>query len=109
MAIPEKTPEILVSLQNTIKVVLEEKQIPPDQAEEIAVIIYEKISSEWGGSMLYIPKSTNNLLCRRNEKILSEFDGANHAELARKYHVSVQWLYALLRKKNKGKKLNKSE
>jgi Mor family transcriptional regulator len=93
-----KTPDLIAFLQDTVKAILEGRQIPFDQAEEIAVQIADQVSFEWGGAMIYIPRSVANLLTRRNEKILAEFNGANHVELSRKYKVSVQWIYSLLRK-----------
>jgi Mor family transcriptional regulator len=100
---PEKKPDLIAFLQDTVKAILEGRRIPPDQSEEIAVEVADQLSFEWGGAMIYIPKAANNLLSRRNEKIITEFNGSNHAELSRKYKVSIQWIYSLIRKHRNGR------
>jgi Mor family transcriptional regulator len=97
-SIPEKTPDLIAFMQDTVKAILEARKISPDQSEAIAVEVADQLSFEWGGAMIYIPKAASNLLSRRNEKIISEFNGSNQAELGRKYKVSIQWIYSLLRK-----------
>jgi Mor family transcriptional regulator len=97
-SIPEKTPDLIAFMQDTVKAILEARKISPDQSEAIAVEVADQLSFEWGGAMIYIPKAASNLLSRRNEKIISEFNGSNQAELSRKYKVSIQWIYSLLRK-----------
>lgn len=97
-SIPEKKPDLIAFMQDTVKAILEARKISPDQSEAIAVEVADQLSFEWGGAMIYIPKAASNLLSRRNEKIISEFNGSNQAELSRKYKVSIQWIYSLLRK-----------
>lgn len=102
-SIPEKTPDLIAFMQDTVKAILEARKISPDQSEAIAVEVADQLSFEWGGAMIYIPKAASNLLSRRNEKILAEFNGSNHAALGRKYKVSIQWIYSLIRKHRNGR------
>lgn len=100
---PEKIPELIAFLQDTVKAILEGLEISHEKSEEIAVEVADQLSFEWGGAMIYIPKAASNLLSRRNEKILAEFNGSNQAELSRKYKVSIQWIYSLIRKHRNGR------
>ncbi len=36
-------------------------------------------------------------LSKRDETIYQEFNGINHSELARKYGVSLQWIYKIVK------------
>ena len=40
-------------------------------------------------------------LNERDMKIYEEFNGNNHRELARKYNVSMQWVYKIVKKVHK--------
>ncbi len=35
------------------------------------------------------------------EKIFNEFNGTNHRDLAKKYGVSMQWVYTIVKRINK--------
>lgn len=50
----------------------------------------------FGGQMVYVPVNQPGLE-QKQEKIRAEFNGSNHKELAHKYRVSVQRIYAILK------------
>lgn len=66
--------------------------------EDIASHALKNFSYLFGGCVIYIPKlhTTNN--SDRNRLIKQEFTGNNHTELARKYGLSIQAIYNILRK-----------
>lgn len=74
-----------------------------DTKEEIAKIFIETFADYCGGINFYIPKNyarniKNNA---RNRLIRKEFNGTNHQELAIKYRVSLQWIYKIVKEKEK--------
>lgn len=61
-------------------------------AEEIGVINFIKLAELVGGATIYIPKSESFLRPVRDLRIKKEFNGYNHAELAKKYNLSERWI-----------------
>ena len=56
------------------------------------------IAQCWGGEVIYIPRNLVLLLNERDRKIFNEFKDTNHRELTRKYNVSMQWIYQIVKK-----------
>jgi len=50
------------------------------------------LSKHLGGINIYIPKYEKLIQTYRDNKIYSEFNGANHKELARKYNLTEVWI-----------------
>ena len=69
-----------------------------DNAKQIGVEIAQRIAHNWGGEVIYIPRNLVLLLNERDMKIFNEFNGHNHRALARKYNVSMQWIYAIVKR-----------
>ncbi|HDR1038462.1 TPA: hypothetical protein QB307_000842 [Pasteurella multocida] len=69
--------------------------------EEITQNIINKIYLHNGGMVIYIPKGNSTNINSRNRLIRQEFTGDNHAFLAKKYGLSLQMIYNILRKKTK--------
>lgn len=69
-----------------------------ENAKQIGVEIAQRIAHNWGGEVIYIPRNLILLLNERDMKIFNEFNGHNHCELARKYNVSMQWIYAIVKR-----------
>lgn len=61
--------------------------------ERLAHRFTDWLTDCWGGQQLYFPMD----LARRNARIWEEFTGANHADLAEKFRMSVNTVYAILR------------
>ncbi|MDD0823738.1 Mor transcription activator family protein [Mannheimia sp. AT1] len=98
----EKAPEVLTDLAKHIEVELEEKhQFTPEQAKQVGIDIAQRIAQNWGGEVIYIPRNLLMALNERDMKIYEEFNGNNHRELARKYNVSMQWVYKIVKKVHK--------
>jgi len=62
-------------------------------AGDVARAVANYIAFSWGGVQFYLPMD----FLRRQAMIYDEFDGSNHADLARKYGCSVQTVYKYLR------------
>lgn len=82
------------TLENLRQAVIDSLGNIPNQ-EEIAKKAVESIVYYFGGQVVYIPKNATTYL--RNKIIREEFNGSNHAELSRKYRVSMQWIYKIVK------------
>ncbi|WP_412763632.1 Mor transcription activator family protein [Rodentibacter abscessus] len=96
----QKAPEILADLAKHTEVKIKEKisDIDTILAQQIAIEVANHIAQCWGGEVIYIPRNLVLLLSERDRKIFNEFNGSNQRELARKYNVSMQWVYHIIKK-----------
>ena len=69
--------------------------------KQIGMEVAGHIAQMWGAEVIYIPKNLILLLSVRDRKIFNEFNGTNHRELARKYNVSMQWIYQIVKRVTK--------
>ncbi|AUK44873.1 MULTISPECIES: Mor transcription activator family protein [Pasteurella] len=98
----DKAPEILLELAKYIELTLVKKiEIEAENARQIGIEIAQTISKNWGGSVVYIPRNLIFILNERDRKIFNEFNGTNHRDLAKKYGVSMQWVYTIVKRINK--------
>jgi Mor family transcriptional regulator len=71
--------------------------IPADRIETLAARVgyetAEMVRKSYGGGQIYIPMDR----ARRNAEIYREFTGDNHFELARKYRMTLNSIYKILR------------
>ena len=68
-----------------------------EQALAVAEESTDTVLEEFGGENLYIPKNISGKAHRRNRQIYDEFTGDNHDELAKKYGVTLQRIYAIIK------------
>ncbi|KVN33328.1 DNA-binding protein [Burkholderia pyrrocinia] len=93
-----KGPELLVDLaQHVAHTLTELADIGKDQAEQLGREIADRMAAHWGGQNIYFPMGVSYRLSQRDRQIFDEFRGDNHAELARKYGVSLQWIYKIIK------------
>lgn len=60
--------------------------------------ITEELAFLFGGQLIYVKKTRNpNAVSERNNLIISEYDGCNSKELARKYQLSQATIYQIVR------------
>ncbi|OOF49984.1 hypothetical protein BKK54_07255 [Rodentibacter genomosp. 1] len=72
------------------------------KGEELSSKALKTFQFKCGGLNLYIPKwKSSHQTSDRDKAIIEEFNGINHTELAKKYGLSVQWIYSILRKSKK--------
>ena len=80
-----RTPELLTDLESQIKT-----HLLPEMDAHRAHIISRKISQylshHWGGQ-----------LDERDKQIYADFNGSNHAALAKKYDLAVQQIYKIIK------------
>ncbi len=55
----------------------------------------------WGGQNVYFPMGMVWKVSQRDREIFREFNGRNHHELARKFGVSLQWVYSVVKRVRK--------
>lgn len=96
-----KAPDLLADLAKHTVVAAQEFGVSEEQAENIGMIVAMKISQSWGGLNVYMPKALELFACEREKQIYNEFNGTNHAYLAKKYNLSLQWIYKIVKKVQK--------
>lgn len=93
-----KGAELLVDLAEQIAVALRELgSLDKDKAEQLGREIAERMASHWGGQNIYFPMGQSYNLSQRDRQIFDEFNGANHSELVKRYGVSLQWIYKIVK------------
>lgn len=97
-----KGPELLVELaQYTAITVRKIIEIDATVAEQIGEAVADCMMQAWGGQNVYFPMGMVWKVSQRDREIFQEFDGRNHYELARKFGVSVQWVYSVVKRVRK--------
>lgn len=66
-------------------------------AAEFGRRVADMLAEDWGGTSVYIPKDELRRLRKRNSRIYNEFNGGNVADIARKYGISEQRVYVILK------------
>ena len=93
-----KCPELLSDLAAQCAAVLTETlDIGADTANQTGLEIACRMAAHWGGQLVYFPKGLSYELSKRDRRIFAEFSGTNHADLAIRYGVSVQWVYKIIK------------
>lgn len=90
--------ELLTDLaQQVAHMLVEMATVRQDVAAMIGEEVAERMALHWGGQNLYFPMGKALKLSRRDRQIYAEFNGENHSELARKFGLSLQWVYAIVK------------
>lgn len=95
-------PSVLSDLADLLEHALR-AHLEPECARAVAMEQTEVIRRLWGGGLIYIPQGARFNRQQRNDAILREFDGRNHAELARRYRVSVSCVYGIVARARHGR------
>ena len=91
-------PELLIDLIDKTAAVLQETVgLEHDSAHKCAEAVANRMRMEWGGQQVYFPKGLAADITKRDLELYQEFDGTNHEQLARKYDLSVQWVYKIVK------------
>ncbi|HHJ80127.1 MAG TPA: DNA-binding protein [Candidatus Tenderia electrophaga] len=89
-----KGPELLVDLiDKTAAVLVEKAGLDPDTAHLCAEAVAHRMRQSWGGQQVYFPKGHAVDISERDMQLFREFDGRNQRDLAKKYGMSLQWVY----------------
>lgn len=93
-----KGPELLVDLAEQCALALKESAgLADEKATQVGREIADRMAAHWGGQNIYFPMGLSYKLSQRDRQIFDDFTGANHSELARKYGVSLQWIYKIVK------------
>ncbi len=96
-----KAPDLLADLAKHTAVAAQEFGISEELAENIGMITAMRITHAWGGLFVYMPKAQDLFACEREKQIFNEFNGTNHTYLAKKYGLSIQWIYKIVKRVQK--------
>lgn len=93
-----KGPDLLKDLADNVADVLAKLSgIDPLIAESLGQEVAERMGKNWGGLNIYFPKGMAVKNHRLARELWAEYNGRNTAELARKYQISLQWTYTIIR------------
>lgn len=67
------------------------------QAKDFGRRVADMLAEDWGGSSVYIPKNLASRFRRRDALLYREFTGQNVQELAQKYGLTQQRVYAIIK------------
>lgn len=73
-------------------------QLPTPDA--LAFYVAEQVHFECSGMVIYVPKN-QVLIQKRDKQICLEFTGNNAGELAKKYGLSLAWIYKIVKRGKK--------
>ena len=94
----ERVPELVRDLEDQIThYLLQETSIDRSRAILISKKVARHITANWGGQLLYIPKNHGGQLSERDMQIWSEFNGRNHNDLVKRYDLTLQQIYRILK------------
>ncbi|ASD84951.1 hypothetical protein LB105_003414 [Salmonella enterica] len=90
--------ELMNGLMETVITILTERQgVPVMTACRVASAFAERMSFVWANSVIRIPKGIAYNTLKRNKALFDNFDGNNHAWLGRKYGISIQRVYTIVK------------
>lgn len=93
-----KGPELLVDLTEHVAAALKELvSMDEGAARHVALEVADRMAAHWGGQNVYFPMGLAGKLSRRDRQIYEEFNGTNQSDLARKWGVSLQWIYKIVK------------
>ena len=94
----ERVPELVTDLEDQMAAcLLSELPIERKKALALSKKVARHITDNWGGQLIYIPKNHLGQLSERDMQVYRDFDGRNHAALVKKYHLTVQQIYKIVK------------
>ncbi len=93
-----KGPELLDDLESRLRLLLQQQGLAKKNASSMALKITREMAVAWGGQNIYFPVGKTRWAQERDLQILEEFCGDNHADLARKYQLTVPHIYRLIKR-----------
>ena len=90
--------DLLADLAAQVAAVLVEMLgLAGDVAEHAGNEAADHIATHWRGQHIYVPKEVSKKALSRHLQIYAEFNGRNYSELARKYDISLTWMYKIIK------------
>ncbi|MBQ1782921.1 MAG: hypothetical protein II007_04645 [Gammaproteobacteria bacterium] len=96
-AVRARTAEFLLHLHAHLTEGMVRNGLKLESAETIADHVIDAVREAFGGEPLYIPKGIGIDAVLKHHEIYADFTGRNHHVLVRKYGVSLQWVYHVVR------------
>lgn len=94
----ERTATFLLDMHAHISAgLVSEADMEEAKAAALASCVVDHIRHAYGGETLYIPKGKDLDAVLLHHAIYKEFNGRNQKALAKKYNVSLQWVYATIK------------
>lgn len=72
--------------------------LPQAQAEWAGQEASLELAKAWGGQLVYVPMTLAHDRQLRDHQVWAEFNGCNYGELAKKFGISVPWVYRIVRR-----------
>lgn len=108
-----KAPPAEHLLETLVSIVSEEAVrvlgVSPDVASLLGDEVATRFSGEFGGMMVYMPKGRVFHTSRLYRQIYDAFTGANHAELARDFRVSLQHIYRVVARERERDRIERQQ
>ncbi len=76
----------------------EHQSVDEASASQLSNELMFQVSQHWGGQSVYIIKDDSFVADERDLKIYQECNGNNHSELAKKYKISLQYVYRIVKR-----------
>ena len=93
-----RVPELVADLEDqTAACLVSIAPLEKAQARHIARQVARHITNNWGGQLIYIPKNHIGRISERDMEVYRDFDGRNHAALSKKYDLTVQQVYRIVK------------
>lgn len=90
--------ELLSDLAAHVTQVLIDHGIDGRVADQAGTAAADHIADHWGGQLINIPKDYRYRIAERDLQMWSEFSGANHSDLARRYGMTLRGVYKVIRR-----------
>lgn len=88
--------EFYAVLIGIIRNTLEANGVNPALCSAISRDIINKVATNYGGQTVYLKSLYAEQITARNRQIAEDYNGANLAELSRKYRKSHAWLRKII-------------
>lgn len=88
--------ELMTNLFDTLLQCLKKLELQEEEAISISTDVTNAVISNWAGQQIYVPFNLRVQLSKRDISIYHEFNGRNHADLAKKYNLSVARIYRII-------------
>lgn len=92
----DRYPELLIELREQLVVLFQKHGQAHDDACALAQAATERVREHLGGQLIYFPKGLAYETRRMYEEVWRDFNGKNHADLARKYKRSTMQIYRIV-------------
>lgn len=111
MPLPDSVPEGARLLHEAAKAgLVEVLGLADEAADQAAYDMLRRVLETCGGEYFYVPKDIRLAAHRREVDVWEQFTGHNQRELARKFGVTVQYIYQIIaRMREKDRKERQSE